>query len=93
MLRARAQVIIYAAVSHGVLSRGAVERIERSQIRRMFMTDTIEPPAEPLGHHFEIISVGTALRPGHLFHPSSDQRQHALSRREVALKLLSEPSL
>lgn len=57
VLKARGAKDIYAAVSHGVLSKGAVERISNSQIRKMFMTDTIEPALEPLGDKIEIISV------------------------------------
>lgn len=57
VLIARGARDIYAAVSHGVLSKGASERIQTSRIRRMFMTDTIESPVEPLGSKFEIISV------------------------------------
>lgn len=57
VLKARGAKDIYAAVSHGVLSKGAVARIEASCIRRMFMTDTIEPELEPHGSRVEIISV------------------------------------
>jgi ribose-phosphate pyrophosphokinase len=42
VLKARGAKDIYAAVSHGVLSKGAVARIETKQIK-LFMTDTIEP--------------------------------------------------
>jgi ribose-phosphate pyrophosphokinase len=57
VLKARGARDIYAAVSHGVFSKGAVERIEKSEIRRLFMTDTVEPVLEPLGSRIEIISV------------------------------------
>jgi ribose-phosphate pyrophosphokinase len=57
VLKARGACDIYAAVSHGVLSKGAVARIENSIIRRLFMTDTIEPAMEPMGSRIEIISV------------------------------------
>lgn len=57
VLKARGAKDIYAAVSHGVLSKGAVARIEQSVIKRLFMTDTIEPPLEPFGDRIEIISV------------------------------------
>lgn len=57
VLKSRGAQDIYAAVSHGVLSRGASDRIERSQIRKLFMTDTIELPVEPLGSKIEVISV------------------------------------
>lgn len=48
---------IYAAVTHGVLSKGAAERIGASCIRRMFMTDTIETFEEPLPANMEIVGV------------------------------------
>ena len=57
VLKARGAQDIYAAVSHGVLSAGAVTVIEQSPIRRMFMTDTIEPAAEPHSSKIETISV------------------------------------
>lgn len=57
VLKQRGAKEIYAAVSHGVLSKGAVSRIENSLIQKLFMTDTIEPSLEPLGSKIEIISV------------------------------------
>lgn len=57
VLRERGAKDIYAAVSHGVLSAGAAARIQNSLIRKMFMTDTIESPVEPLCEKIEIISV------------------------------------
>lgn len=48
---------IYAAVTHGVLSKGAAERIGKSCIRKMFMTDTIESFEEPLPENMEIVGV------------------------------------
>jgi len=57
VLKERGAKDIYAAVSHGVLSAGAAARIQNSLIRRMFMTDTIESPVEPLCEKIEIISV------------------------------------
>ena len=57
VLKARGAKDIYAAVSHGVLSEGAVARIEGSEIRRLFITDTVEPSLEPPGAKIETISV------------------------------------
>ena len=48
---------IYAAVTHGVLSKGASRGIEESVIKKMFMTDTIESAFEPLSDKIEVISV------------------------------------
>lgn len=57
VLKARGAKDIYAAVSHGVLSKGAAARIQDSLIEKMFMTDTIESPVEPLCEKIEVISV------------------------------------
>jgi ribose-phosphate pyrophosphokinase len=57
VLQERGAKDIYAAVSHGVLSEGAAEKIRNSPIQKLFMTDTIEPAIEPLGDGVEIISV------------------------------------
>ena len=48
---------IYAAVSHGVLSKGAAPKIGASVIKKMFMTDTIESFEEPLPDNIEIVPV------------------------------------
>ncbi|MCA9061619.1 MAG: ribose-phosphate pyrophosphokinase [Planctomycetaceae bacterium] len=57
LLKKRGAQDVYAAVSHGVLSKGAVARIENSCIRKMFMTDTIESFVETLSPRIEVISV------------------------------------
>ena len=57
VLKTRGAGEIFAAVSHGVLSKGASDRIQDSLIERLFMTDTIEASVEPLCPKIEIISV------------------------------------
>jgi len=57
VLKSRGALDVYAAVSHGVFSKGAVAKIEESCIKRLFMTDTIEPALEPLGNKIQAISV------------------------------------
>jgi ribose-phosphate pyrophosphokinase len=57
LLRARGAKDIYAAVSHGVLSKGAAAKIGGSVIRRLFVTDTIESHVEPLPPNVEVVSV------------------------------------
>ena len=57
LLKQRGAKDIYAAVSHGVLSKGAAERIADSNIRQMFITDTIESPIEPLADNVTVITV------------------------------------
>ena len=56
-LKERGAKDIYAAVSHGVLSKGAAPRIGESCIRKMFMTDTIETFEEPLPANMEVVTV------------------------------------
>ncbi|RMG40614.1 MAG: ribose-phosphate pyrophosphokinase [Planctomycetota bacterium] len=48
---------IYAAVTHGVLSPGANERIQKSLIKKMFITDSIENHLEPFCDKIEVVSV------------------------------------
>ena len=57
ILKERGARDIFAAVSHGVLSKGAGERIGKSRIKRMFMTDTIKHRAEPTPANLEVVSV------------------------------------
>lgn len=48
---------VYAAATHGVLSGNAIETIERSPIKKLFITDTISVD-RPLGSKIEVVSVG-----------------------------------
>jgi ribose-phosphate pyrophosphokinase len=48
---------IYAAVSHGALAKGSAARIASSRIKKLFMTDTIEPHQDPLPPCVEVVSV------------------------------------
>lgn len=48
---------IYAAVSHGVLSKGAAPRIQNSPIKQMFICDTIEPAFDPPAANITVVSV------------------------------------
>ena len=57
VLQERGARDIYAAVSHGVLSRGASARLAASPIKRLFITDTIENHVEPLPPNVEVVSV------------------------------------
>jgi ribose-phosphate pyrophosphokinase len=57
VLKQRGANDIYAAVSHGVLSKGTAPRIGESCIKKFFMTDTIEPVQPPLPANIEIVSV------------------------------------
>ena len=57
VLKERGAKDVYAAVSHGVLAKGAGAKIQNSEIRKLFITDTIETPIEPLCDKVEVISV------------------------------------
>ena len=57
LLKERGAREIYAAVSHGVFSAGAAERIGSSLITRMLITDTIETASEPLPENVEVVTV------------------------------------
>ncbi len=57
VLKERGAQDVYAAVTHGVLAKGAGERIMNSDIQKMFVTDTIETPIEPLPEKIEVITV------------------------------------
>lgn len=48
---------IYAAVTHGVLSKGASEKIGKCVIKRLFITDTIEYQVEPFPENVSVVSV------------------------------------
>lgn len=56
-LKSRGAKDIYVAVTHGVLSKGAADRIAGSDIKRMFITDTIENSFDPLPANIEVVSV------------------------------------
>lgn len=56
-LKQRGAKDIYAAVSHGVLSKGAAPKIGASVIKKMFMTDTIEYRLDEFPDNIEIIPV------------------------------------
>jgi ribose-phosphate pyrophosphokinase len=59
LLKERGARDIYAAVSHGVFSEGTAARIEQSDIKKMFVTDTIESPGRKLPGNVEVVSVAT----------------------------------
>lgn len=57
---------VYAAVSHGVFTQGSMERLDRSPIRRLLVTDSIENQPVALSQKVEVVSVaplfGEAIR-------------------------------
>lgn len=52
---------VYAAITHGVLSGPAIERLEKSDIDTLFITNTIQQPAEKRIKKIEIVSVAPLL--------------------------------
>ena len=57
---------VYAAVSHGVFSEASMERLDRSPIQRLLVTDSIETQPVALSPKVEVVSVaplfGEAIR-------------------------------
>lgn len=57
---------VIAAVTHGLFSPGSMKKIEKSPIRKMLITDTVETQPEPFTDKVEIVSVaplfGEAIR-------------------------------
>jgi ribose-phosphate pyrophosphokinase len=57
---------VYAAVSHGLLSGQASERLDESPIEKLFMTDSVETQLTTLSPKVEVVSVaplfGEAIR-------------------------------
>src|SRR5215510_10130880 len=57
---------VYAAVSHGVFSEGSMERLDRSPIHSLVVTDSIETQPVALSQKVEVVSVaplfGEAIR-------------------------------
>lgn len=56
-LRAENAADIYAAVAHGVLTRGSVARIAASPIKELVITDTIEYRFEPLPPSVTVVTA------------------------------------
>ncbi|MBU8933036.1 MAG: ribose-phosphate pyrophosphokinase [candidate division Zixibacteria bacterium] len=65
-LKERGVKDIYAAATHGVLSGQAIERINKSPIKKMIITDSIDTSAKHLGDKFEVITcselIGEAVK-------------------------------
>ena len=62
----RGAKLVYAAVSHGVFSEGSMERLDRSPIQSLLVTDSIETQPVTLSQKVEVVSVaplfGEAIR-------------------------------
>lgn len=56
-LKERGAREVYAAVTHGVLTKKALDRINKSPLKRLIITDTVECQPVPLGGKIEVVSV------------------------------------
>jgi ribose-phosphate pyrophosphokinase len=61
LLMERGAEAVYAAVTHGLLAGPAIERIDASPIRRLFMTDSVETHPVELSPKIEVVSVAGLL--------------------------------
>lgn len=52
---------VYAAITHGVFSPGAKERIDDSPIEKILVTDSIETQPSPISDKIEVVSVAPYL--------------------------------
>ncbi len=50
---------VYAVVTHGVLTKGSVEKIDKSPIKRLLMTDTVENQPVQFSEKIEVVSVAS----------------------------------
>jgi ribose-phosphate pyrophosphokinase len=48
---------VYAMVAHGVLSKGSIERIDASPIKKLFITDTVENQPVEFSEKIETVTV------------------------------------
>lgn len=65
-LKERGALDIYAACTHGVLSGAAIEKIEKSPIKKLIISDSIDHSKSKLSNRFEVLScaelIGEAIR-------------------------------
>lgn len=52
---------VYAAVTHGVLTKGATEKIDKSEIEELVITDTVEYRFQDLSSKVKVVSVADSL--------------------------------
>jgi len=50
---------VYAVVTHGVLASGSVERIDKSPLKKLIITDTIENQPVHFSEKIEVVSVAS----------------------------------
>jgi ribose-phosphate pyrophosphokinase len=57
----RGATAVYAAVTHGVFGEGSMERLDRSPIQRLLITDSIETQPVTFSPKVEVISIAPLL--------------------------------
>ena len=50
---------VYAMVTHGVLAKGSLERIDSSPIKQLLITDTVENQPAQFSNKIEVVSVAS----------------------------------
>ena len=60
-LREKGATEVHAMCSHGVLSRNAIERVEKSSLESLLITDSIEQPEAVSSAKVKVISIGPML--------------------------------
>ena len=50
---------VYAVVTHGVLTKGSIERIDNSPIKQLLITDTVENQPVQFSDKIEVVSVAS----------------------------------
>jgi len=50
---------VYAAVTHGVLTKGSIEKIDNSPIKQLLITDTVENQPVQFSAKIEVVSVAS----------------------------------
>jgi ribose-phosphate pyrophosphokinase len=68
---------VYAAATHAILSGDAVDRIDASPIKKVFITDTVSVPGRALSDKFEVVSVDE------IFANAIDRMNHGKSLSEL----------
>jgi ribose-phosphate pyrophosphokinase len=61
VLLERGAAAVYAAVTHGLLTGRAIERLDGSAIERLFMTDSVETQPVAVSGRIEVVSVAGLL--------------------------------
>ncbi len=61
VLLERGAASVYAAVTHGLLTGRAIERLDGSSIERLFMTDSVETQPVDVSGRIEVVSIAGLL--------------------------------